>query len=141
MELAGCPGGHVPEKDSGATGTRHRDLGRRFRSAGFPLREPRHGGRPGHHLTGRLAALPKNPPSLIGSVPSRRNESMSGKIAIVTGAGSGIGRASALALLQAGYKVALAGLRKDALNETAKMAGNNTPHAFAVPTDVTKRDG
>ena len=65
---------------------------------------------------------------------------MSGKIAVVTGAGSGIGRASALALLNNGYKVALAGRRKDALDETAKMAGNNTPSAMAVPTDVTKRD-
>src|SRR5260370_19506586 len=65
---------------------------------------------------------------------------MSGKIAIVTGAGSGIGRASALALLQAGYKVALAGRRKEALEETAKLAGNNAPNAMPVPTDVTKRD-
>ena len=65
---------------------------------------------------------------------------MSGKIAIVTGAGSGIGRASALALLNTGYKVALAGRRKDALEETAKLAGNNSPNALAVPTDVTKRD-
>src|SRR5260221_12930510 len=62
------------------------------------------------------------------------------KIAIVTGAGSGIGRASALALLQAGYKVALAGRRKDALDETAQLAGNNTPNALAVPTEVTQRD-
>ena len=54
---------------------------------------------------------------------------MSGKIAVVTGAGSGIGRASALALLNNGYKVALAGRRKDALDETAKLAGNNTPNA------------
>ena len=65
---------------------------------------------------------------------------MSGKIAVVTGAGSGIGRASALALLNDGYKVALAGRRKDALDETAKLAGNNTPNALAVPTDVTKPD-
>ena len=65
---------------------------------------------------------------------------MSGKIAVVTGAGSGIGRASALALLNNGYKVALAGRRKDALDETAKLAGNNTPNALAVPTDVTKKD-
>ena len=65
---------------------------------------------------------------------------MSAKIAVVTGAGSGIGRASALALLQAGYKVALAGRRKEALEETAKLAGNNAPNALAVPTDVTKRD-
>ena len=65
---------------------------------------------------------------------------MSGKIAIVTGAGSGIGRASALALLKNGYKVALAGRRKDALDETAKMAGDNASNALAVPTDVAKRD-
>src|SRR3982750_688211 len=65
---------------------------------------------------------------------------MSGKIAVVTGAGSGIGRASSLALLKNGYKVALAGRRKDALDETAKLAGNNAPNALAVPTDVTKRD-
>src|SRR5437764_10542192 len=65
---------------------------------------------------------------------------MSGKIAVVTGAGSGIGRASALALLQAGYRVALAGRRKDALEETGKLAGNNAPNALPVPTDVTKRD-
>ena len=62
------------------------------------------------------------------------------KVAVITGAGSGIGRASALALLKNGYKVALAGRRKDALDETAKMAGNNAPNALAVPTDVTKRD-
>ena len=65
---------------------------------------------------------------------------MSGKIAVVTGAGSGIGRASSLALLKNGYKVALAGRRKDALDETAQLAGNNSPNALAVPTDVTKRD-
>ena len=65
---------------------------------------------------------------------------MSGKIAVVTGAGSGIGRASALALLNNGYKVALAGRRKDALDETARMAGNNAPNALVVPTDVTRRD-
>src|SRR6266851_1295488 len=65
---------------------------------------------------------------------------MSGKIAVVTGSGSGIGRASALALLNNGYKVALAGRRKDALDETVKLAGNNTPNAMAVPTDVTKKD-
>ena len=40
------------------------------------------------------------------------------KVAMVTGAGSGIGRAASLALLQAGYHVVLAGRRADALNET-----------------------
>ena len=44
------------------------------------------------------------------------------KIALVTGAGSGIGRHSALALADAGYAVALAGRRQEALDETAGLA-------------------
>src|SRR5882672_12954590 len=70
----------------------------------------------------------------------KEEEAMSGKIAVITGSGSGIGRASALALLKSGYKVVLAGRRKEALEETAKLAGNNAPNAMAVPTDVTKKD-
>jgi NAD(P)-dependent dehydrogenase (short-subunit alcohol dehydrogenase family) len=62
---------------------------------------------------------------------------MSTKIAIVTGAGSGIGRASAVALLKAGYSVALAGRRADALAESVKVAGADGARALAVPTDVT----
>ena len=46
-----------------------------------------------------------------------------GKVAIVTGAGSGIGRSVALAFLKDGYRVALAGRRKDKLDETAKDSG------------------
>jgi NAD(P)-dependent dehydrogenase (short-subunit alcohol dehydrogenase family) len=59
------------------------------------------------------------------------------KIAIVTGAGTGIGRQTALALLQAGYSVSLAGRRKDRLQETVGMAGTAAARALAVPTDVT----
>jgi NADP-dependent 3-hydroxy acid dehydrogenase YdfG len=63
---------------------------------------------------------------------------MSGsKIAIVTGAGSGIGKASALALLADGWTVALAGRRADALDETVAAAGSDGGRALAVPTDVT----
>jgi NAD(P)-dependent dehydrogenase (short-subunit alcohol dehydrogenase family) len=62
---------------------------------------------------------------------------MTTKIAIVTGAGSGIGRASAVALLKAGYAVALAGRRADALAESVKLAGADGARALAVPTDVT----
>ena len=60
---------------------------------------------------------------------------MASKIAIVTGAGSGIGKASALALAKAGWTVVLAGRRKDALEGTAKEAGN--AKTLVVPTDVT----
>jgi len=58
------------------------------------------------------------------------------KTAIVTGAGSGIGRACALGLLAEGWNVALIGRRADALQETAAQAGANSAKAFAVPCDV-----
>ena len=57
------------------------------------------------------------------------------KVALVTGAGSGIGRHSALALAEAGYAVALAGRRRDALEETAALAGADA-RMLPVPTDV-----
>jgi NAD(P)-dependent dehydrogenase (short-subunit alcohol dehydrogenase family) len=63
--------------------------------------------------------------------------SKTSKIAIVTGAGSGIGRASALALLADGWSVALAGRREDALAETVAAARANSSKALAVATDVT----
>jgi len=59
------------------------------------------------------------------------------KVALVTGAGSGIGRASALALLNAGYAVVLAGRRADALAETVAQAGALGKNALPVATDVT----
>jgi NAD(P)-dependent dehydrogenase (short-subunit alcohol dehydrogenase family) len=58
------------------------------------------------------------------------------KIAVVTGAGSGIGREAALALLREGYSVVLAGRRKEALEETAARGGASGAKALAVPTDV-----
>lgn len=59
------------------------------------------------------------------------------KVAIVTGGGSGIGRHTALALLEEGYSVALAGRRVEALEETANLAGPRSSSALVVPTDVT----
>ncbi len=59
------------------------------------------------------------------------------KVAIITGAGSGIGKAVALAFINDGYRVALAGRRQDALEGTIKDAGKNGSNAIAVPTDVS----
>jgi NAD(P)-dependent dehydrogenase (short-subunit alcohol dehydrogenase family) len=70
------------------------------------------------------------------------------KIAVITGAGSGIGRASTLALLEAGFAVVLAGRRREMLEETAALAarapgaaprsaeGAPPPRSLVVPTDV-----
>ncbi|QEX19083.1 3-oxoacyl-ACP reductase [Hypericibacter terrae] len=59
------------------------------------------------------------------------------KVAIITGAGSGIGRAVALGLLGEGYSVALAGRRQDALEETAARGKALPGRSLAVPTDVS----
>lgn len=64
----------------------------------------------------------------------------SGKVAIVTGAGSGIGKVSAIALLQAGYSVGLAGRREEALQATVAEAGEAGSRALAVSTDVSDPD-
>jgi NAD(P)-dependent dehydrogenase (short-subunit alcohol dehydrogenase family) len=65
---------------------------------------------------------------------------MQSKTALVTGAGTGVGRAVALALLKDGYRVALAGRRKEMLEQTASQAGPATKNALVVPTDVGKPD-
>src|SRR5262245_41989416 len=60
-----------------------------------------------------------------------------GKIGLITGAGSGIGRATVLALLKEGYSVVLAGRRPDALERTVAEAGADGARALAVPADVS----
>jgi NAD(P)-dependent dehydrogenase (short-subunit alcohol dehydrogenase family) len=71
---------------------------------------------------------------------------VNGKIAIVTGAGSGIGRAAALALEGAGYSVALAGRRAGELEKTASMAhatlltSHHGGRMLTIPTDVTRSE-
>jgi NAD(P)-dependent dehydrogenase (short-subunit alcohol dehydrogenase family) len=61
--------------------------------------------------------------------------SEAGAVAVVTGAGSGIGRAVTVGLLEAGYRVALAGRREQALRES--LAGVSADRALVIPTDVT----
>ncbi len=61
---------------------------------------------------------------------------MTGRIAIVTGAGSGIGRAVALALAARGYKLVLAGRRPEPLEETAALCADAAVPPLCVPTDV-----
>jgi NAD(P)-dependent dehydrogenase (short-subunit alcohol dehydrogenase family) len=58
------------------------------------------------------------------------------KVALVTGAGTGIGRHSALALLREGYAVVLAGRRKDLLEATATEGKATGSQTLVVPTDV-----
>ncbi|MFN0040035.1 MAG: SDR family oxidoreductase [Burkholderiales bacterium] len=60
------------------------------------------------------------------------------KVAIVTGAGSGIGKAVAITFLKDGYRVVLAGRRADALSQAVKESGAESSRALTVPTDVTK---
>jgi NAD(P)-dependent dehydrogenase (short-subunit alcohol dehydrogenase family) len=62
------------------------------------------------------------------------------RVAVVTGAGTGVGKAVALALLKNGYSVALAGRRKEMLEQAVKEAGPNGKNTLVVPTDVGKPD-
>jgi NAD(P)-dependent dehydrogenase (short-subunit alcohol dehydrogenase family) len=59
------------------------------------------------------------------------------KVAVVTGAGSGIGRSVALALLREGYSVALTGRRPGALEETSAAAKDAAARVLIAPADVT----
>ncbi len=62
------------------------------------------------------------------------------KVAVVTGAGTGVGRAAALALLAEGWSVALSGRRAEPLEKTVRMAGEAGGRALAVPSDISDPD-
>jgi NAD(P)-dependent dehydrogenase (short-subunit alcohol dehydrogenase family) len=61
----------------------------------------------------------------------------SGKVAMVTGAGTGIGKQTAMALLKAGYAVVLAGRRREPLEATAAEGASSGPATLVVPADVS----
>src|SRR4051812_12069831 len=61
---------------------------------------------------------------------------MSDKVAVVTGAGTGIGKATALAFVRDGWRVVFVGRRKEMLDEAVKASGAGADRALAVPTDV-----
>ena len=65
---------------------------------------------------------------------------MNNKIALVTGAGSGIGRAVSLSLHSAGFTVVVASRRAAQLHETTSLASPGGPRMLAVPTDITRPD-
>src|SRR5439155_7827526 len=127
--------------------TRARSLGQPRRLRGGQLRgAARHRGRfEGRCLRQRghvdLRGEPRARARRRSHVPEVRTERMTAmattkKVAIVTGAGSGIGKAAALALLGEGYAVALAGRRKEALEEVAKEGQSTGAPTLVVPTDV-----
>jgi NAD(P)-dependent dehydrogenase (short-subunit alcohol dehydrogenase family) len=62
------------------------------------------------------------------------------RIAIVTGAGTGIGRACSLALLEDGWSVVLAGRRREPLDATQRQAEKYGNRTLVVPTDISKQD-
>jgi len=83
-------------------------------------------------------STPTNPPlPLPRLIPTGRARRLEGRVALVTGAGSGIGRATALRLADEGARVVAADLHEDAANETAELIG---AQALAVQADVTDSD-
>ena len=65
---------------------------------------------------------------------------LTGQVALVTGAGGGLGRAFALALARAGAQVALTARTAEPLAETAELVGRGGGRALAIPSDVTASD-
>jgi NAD(P)-dependent dehydrogenase (short-subunit alcohol dehydrogenase family) len=62
------------------------------------------------------------------------------KNAVITGAGSGVGQATALALVKQGWRVAILGRRAEALAETTRLAGNLGARILAIPCDIGDPD-
>src|SRR6476620_5940466 len=89
-----------------------------------------------HQAIGRRSATQPGCASVpdVAGEPRPMNDQR--KVAIVTGAGSGIGKAVALALLENGYRVAVAGRRGDALDSTVRAAGSHGGDVLPIVTDI-----
>jgi NAD(P)-dependent dehydrogenase (short-subunit alcohol dehydrogenase family) len=79
-------------------------------------------------------------PSVIIAEAARGVARMADKVSVITGAGSGVGRACALALIDDGWSVVLVGRRETALKETAELAGDAAERAVPIATDITNAD-
>src|SRR3954467_10406198 len=77
---------------------------------------------------------------MLFAVGQNGRTSMTAKIALVTGAGTGVGRAVAIALAKAGYSLVLAGRRPEPLEQVKGEINAIGAQALAVPTDVSKRE-
>src|SRR5688572_20135508 len=67
---------------------------------------------------------------------ARTEHGLAGKVAIVTGAGSGVGRATAVALAGEGMRLALVGRSREPLNETARLVASSGTMVMVAPTDI-----
>jgi NAD(P)-dependent dehydrogenase (short-subunit alcohol dehydrogenase family) len=89
-----------------------------------------------------LSTHPKHNSRTTGPSTNRKEHHMSGhnKIALITGAGSGVGRAVALAMAKEGYTVVITGRRASALEETVATGKGLSGSLFAIPADLTDPD-
>src|SRR3989449_11772947 len=104
---------------------------------------PHHGRAAGHHerrrphrQSGAAGALRRGRAAILVAQPKGASN-MTNKVALVTGAGTGIGKAAALAMLKDGYRVALVGRRKELLDRTAADSGAGE-RAMPLPADITQ---